>query len=264
MVIIWSRGEWCEESRFSVAANDRGVLHGMAAFETMLAIDGVIQHEEKHRRRLLLAVDSMGLCDVSAYDFLQIGRELCEKNQCDQGRARLRLTVTAGAGSLAEKGPGAGAMAWMTAQACDVSPLSCKVVTLPWRRNERSALAGMKTTSYAENVLGLQWARAQGADEGIFFNSRDELCEACTANVFVRFDGEWHTPKLDSGCLPGVMREVLLERNPGIHESIITREMFDQAEQILLSSAVRGVTMVADCDGRILSNEKFDDLPRVV
>jgi branched-subunit amino acid aminotransferase/4-amino-4-deoxychorismate lyase len=222
----------------------------MGVFETMLAIDGVIQHVEKHRRRLLHAVESMGLCDVSSYDFLQIGQELCEKNSCSHGRTRLRLSVTAGEGILSHKVPGSAATVWMTAEPIPSVSSSCSVLTLPWTRNERGATVGMKTSSYAENVLGLQWARAQGAEEGIFFNTRDELCEACTANVFVKLDGVWHTPRLDCGCLPGVMREVILERDTSIQESVITRGQFARVEEMFLTSAIRGVVTVSSCDGR--------------
>jgi branched-subunit amino acid aminotransferase/4-amino-4-deoxychorismate lyase len=253
MAMLWSMGEWCEETNFAVSSRDRGLLHGLGVFETMLAVDGVIQYGEKHLRRLKGAIARMGLCDVSAYDFLQIGRALCEKNHCARGRARLRLTVTAGEGALSEKGPGAGATVWMTAAPLAATASTATVVTLPWTRNERSALAGMKTSSYAENVLGLQWARAQGADEGFFFNTREELCEACTANVFVRLDGVWHTPPLESGCLPGVMREVILERDASIRESVITRDQVARAEEMFLTSAIRGVIPVSCCDGKRLS-----------
>lgn len=258
MPMIWSRGEWYEDEDFVLSVYDRGLLHGLGAFETMLALDGVIQHFEKHRKRLQRAVECIGLCVVDAYDFLQIAHELCEKNSCASGRARLRLTVTAGEGALSEKGPGAGAAVWMTASPLTTTASTSKVVTLPWTLNERSALAGLKTSSYAQNVIGLQWARAQGADEGIFFNSRDELCEACTANVFVRLDGEWHTPPLESGCLPGVMREVVLERDPRIQESVITREQLAGAEEIFLTSAIRGFVPVTSCDGRCLLISKMD------
>ena len=250
MPMLWCKGEWCEEKEVVVSVRDRGLLHGMGVFETMLAIDGVIQHIEKHRRRLLRAVESMGLCDVSSYDFLQIGQELCEKNSCAYGRTRLRLTVTAGEGILSHQFPGAAATVWMTAEPLpSVSP-TCSVLTLPWTRNERGATVGMKTSSYAENVLGLQWVRAQGAEEGIFFNTRDELCEACTANVFVKLDGVWHTPRLGCGCLPGVMREVILERDSSIQESVITRAQFLKVEEMFLTSAIRGVVPVSSCDGR--------------
>jgi len=245
-------GEWCEETDFAVSSRDRALLHGLAAFETMLAIDGVIQHEARHRRRMARTVDALGLADVSGLDWERVAAELCEKNGLGRGRARLRLTVTAGEGALAEPGPGAGAMVWMTAQPLAEMASSCRIVTLPWVRNERSALVGMKTTSYAENLLGLQWARARGAEEGIFFNTRDELCEACTANVFVKIDGVWRTPSLASGCLPGVMREVILERDANIKESVITREQFARAEEMFLTSAIRGMVPVYSCDERVL------------
>jgi branched-subunit amino acid aminotransferase/4-amino-4-deoxychorismate lyase len=252
MAVLWCDGEWRVASDFSVSASDRGVLHGLAAFETMLAIDGVIQHAPKHFLRLAQAVARLGLADVSRHDFSSIAAELCAKNYGAEGRMRLRLTVTSGAGALSEKGPSPHATAWMTATPVLSQQLVERVVTLPWTRNERSALTGIKSSSYAENVLGLQWAQAQGAEEGIFFNTRDELCEACTANVFVRWNGTWHTPRLDSGCLPGVMREVVLEQNPRIEESIITREQWSQAEAVFLTSAIRGIVPVLHCDGRNL------------
>jgi branched-subunit amino acid aminotransferase/4-amino-4-deoxychorismate lyase len=147
--------------------------------------------------------------------------------------------------------PGATASAWLTAQALAGEVASVKVVALPFVRNENSALKGLKCTSYAENLLGLRWAREHGADEGIFFNTRDELCEACTANVFVKIDGHWLTPSLDSGCLPGVMREFILERDASIRESVITRAEFARAEEMFLTSAIRGVVPVTSCDARV-------------
>lgn len=259
--MIWSKGEWVEESCFALSGSDRGVLQGWGAFETMLAMDGTIQHWPKHNRRLMTAVDRMGLADVSGYDVPGIARELCEKNACARGSARLRLTVTAGAGTMTEPAPGANAMVWLSAHALVPAAATCDVVTLPWTRVSNGVLTGWKTTSYAENMVALRWARQQGADEGIFFNDKDELCEACTANVFVCIEGVWHTPGLASGCLPGVMREVILEtaRNQGvtIHESAITRDMWAVAQQVCLSSALRGVTMVRRADGRELAAHAF-------
>ena len=85
------------------------------------------------------------------------------------------------------------------------------VVTVPWVRNERAATAGLKTTSYAENVIALAHAKERGALEAVFGNTRGELCEATGSNVFVVVDGVLRTPPLDSGCLAGITRELLLE-----------------------------------------------------
>jgi len=64
------------------------------------------------------------------------------------------------------------------------------VVVVPWVRNDRGATAGLKTTSYAENVRALSYAHDRGASEAIFANTRDELCEATGSNVFVVHDGK--------------------------------------------------------------------------
>ena len=85
------------------------------------------------------------------------------------------------------------------------------VVTVPWVRNERAATAGLKTTSYADNVIALASAKEQGAVEALFANTRGELCEATGSNVFVVVDGVVSTPPLTSGCLAGITRELVLE-----------------------------------------------------
>lgn len=261
MRMIWAKGNWCAEEDFSLAVRDRAVLHGMSAFETMLAIDGELQHAEKHLARLQQAISTLGLYDPSGYDLRAIARELCEKNHCQQGRARLRFTVTAGAGSLGQGAVGAGATAWLSAESYTAAAGPCRVLTLPWRRSPRTALTGLKCGSYAENIAALQWVTAQQADEGIFFNTADELCEACTATVFVKIRGELWTPHLDSGCLPGVMRAVILEaaseQGIAVRESAISREQFFQAESLYLSSALRGVSAVSSCDGRELMLDPF-------
>ena len=82
---------------------------------------------------------------------------------------------------------------------------------MPWVRNERAATAGLKTTSYAENVIALASRQEPGALEAIFANTRGELCEATGSNVFVVIDGVVRTPPLDSGCLAGITRELVLE-----------------------------------------------------
>ena len=82
---------------------------------------------------------------------------------------------------------------------------------MPWTRNERSATAGLKTTSYAENVVALAHAKERGGIEAVFANTRGELCEGTGTNVFVVVDGELLTPPLESGCLAGITRELTLE-----------------------------------------------------
>ncbi len=75
----------------------------------------------------------------------------------------------------------------------------------------------------------------------MFFNERGELTEGGRSNVFVRLGGRWYTPPLACGLLPGVMRAVLLGAPAwNASERIITREMLDAAEDIMVCNALRG------------------------
>lgn len=253
MAIIWSCGNWIEESEGSIALADRGVLHGMGCFETMLAIDGRLQYAELHERRMRDSMARLGIVqDSIAWDLCALVHEICEKNNLQVGRSRLRLTATAGEGSLIDPEPGRGASIWLTAKSLPQSPSHIAVATLPYKRNEQSPLMGLKCCSYAENLVALRWAHERGVGEGIFFNHRDHLCEACTANVFVKIEGKWLTPSLSSGCLAGVMRGVILEQHPFIQEADISHEDFLSATEMFLSSVIRGIVPVDSCDGRIM------------
>jgi branched-chain amino acid aminotransferase len=131
------------------------------------------------------------------------------------------------------------------------------VVTVPWVRNERSATAGLKTTSYADNVVALARAREQGAIEAVFANTRGELCEATGSNVFVVVGGVVRTPPLDSGCLAGISRELVLQwcAADGLEvcEESLPLSVLDEADEVFLTSSVKDVMPVSAVDGRPLT-----------
>jgi para-aminobenzoate synthetase / 4-amino-4-deoxychorismate lyase len=84
-------------------------------------------------------------------------------------------------------------------------------------------------------------AEAKGAFDALFFNERGELTEGGRSNVFVRIDGRWHTPPLSCGLLPGVMRAVILAAPAWkATERVITREMLERAEDIVVCNCLRG------------------------
>ncbi|WP_229459286.1 chorismate-binding protein [Massilia cavernae] len=84
-------------------------------------------------------------------------------------------------------------------------------------------------------------AEANGAFDTLFFNERGELTEGGRCNVFVQLDGQWLTPPLSCGVLPGVMRSVMLAE-PALNasERVITREMLDRADEVMVCNALRG------------------------
>jgi branched-chain amino acid aminotransferase len=126
------------------------------------------------------------------------------------------------------------------------------VATVSWPRNERGALAGLKTTSYAENVVALAEAQRRGASEAVFANLAGNLCEGTGSNVFYVVDGELRTPTLASGCLAGITRALVLEWYGGreVDEPI---EAVLEADEVFLASTTRDVQAVSRWDDRELA-----------
>jgi len=112
--------------------------------------------------------------------------------------------------------------------------------------NERSATAGVKCGSYAPHVVALR--EAEDTDEVLFFNTVGELAEAAMANVFLVTDSKLITPRLESGCLPGVTRDLVIRRARAagieVQESAVLIEHLFDADEIFLTNSVAGITRV--------------------
>jgi len=104
-------------------------------------------------------------------------------------------------------------------------------------------VAGLKTTSYAENVVALAYASERGATEAVLPNTVGNLCEGTGSNVFYVVDGELRTPSLASGCLAGVTRALVLEWY-GAREVDEPIEVVEGAEEVFLASTTRDVQPV--------------------
>ena len=127
---------------------------------------------------------------------------------------------------------------------------------VPWTRNERAATAGLKTTSYADNVIALAAARRVGAMEAVFGNTKGELCGGTGSNVFVVVDGDVHTPPADAGSLLGVTRGLLIEwcaaAGMPVREHRLPLDVLQTADEVFLTSSTKDVFPVDAVDGRLL------------
>jgi branched-chain amino acid aminotransferase len=128
-------------------------------------------------------------------------------------------------------------------------PETTSIVTVPWVRNERSAISGAKTISYAENLVALAYAHERHASEAVFANTVGQLCEGTGSNIFVVVDGVAMTPPLSSGALAGITRELVLEWTDA-REEVLSHDVLQSAEEIFLTSSTRDVHPVCLVDGR--------------
>lgn len=104
-----------------------------------------------------------------------------------------------------------------------------------------AALLAHKTSLRAGYDQAIRDATAQGAFDAIFVNDRQEVTEGARSNIFARIDGQWWTPPLRSGLLPGVMRGRLLTRWPAIGQRSLTLNDLQQAQTLAICSSLRGV-----------------------
>lgn len=131
------------------------------------------------------------------------------------------------------------------------------VVVAPFVLDERGALVGVKTTSYAAHVAALHHAQEAGGGEALLANTAGVLCEGSGSNVFVGLDGHLVTPPLSSGCLPGVTRALLLEAldatgRPAIEADVPLEQLGEVAEAFLVSTG-RHVQPISRIDQRVLA-----------
>lgn len=253
---IWCNGLWLPAAQYPGTAQDRGACFGLGLFETLLAIDGVPIFADRHLARLGESCRKWGW-DFDFPDFAAVVAELVARNGLATGRARLRLVVTGGSGPLNDLAAGVDRSVWLSAFPAAALPELMTLCLSPWPRNERSPLAGLKAASYAENLIALDHARQRGFQEILFLNTVGDLCEAATANIFLVNDGVILTPSLESGCLPGIGREVMGEiaAAHGIpcEQRRLRQADLDAADEIFLTSSTRGPIPVLRFEARELA-----------
>jgi len=257
MATIWCNGEWRVSESPAASWTDRGLLHGLGLFETLLAVDGRPMHVDLHLLRLQSGCERLGW-SMPHQDLKSAMTELLARNGLHTGRSRIRLAVTAGSGPLNDLNAGSDRLCWMTAEPLAKGPGAVRLGLSLWRRNEHSPLTGLKCASYAENLVALDWARSEGYDELLFLNTRGDLCEAATANVFLVINGRLYTPGRDSGCLPGVTRALVIDLAKGlgltVSEESLQLDDVMKADECFLTSATRGVVPVAAFEGKAFGN----------
>lgn len=238
----WVNGALVESGEALVNVFDHGLTVGDGVFETVKVTDGVPFALGRHLERLARSAAGMGLQEPDLDEVRAASTAVIA--QVPVGLHRLRITYTGGVSPLgSERGDAGPTLVAAIAPAAPPAE-STTVAVVPWPRNERGALTGLKTTSYGENVKALARAVESGGSEAIFADTQGRLSEGTGSNIFVVVDGRLVTPTLATGCLAGITRALVLEWTDA-EEADFPLNVLDAAEEIFITSSIRDLQAVS-------------------
>jgi branched-chain amino acid aminotransferase len=248
-VKIWLDGALRDVGDARVSVLDHGLTVGDGVFETVKVTGGRPFALTRHIDRLAASARGLGLPEPDGDEVRRACAAVTAAEPAELGR--LRITYTGGPAPLGSDRAETRPTLVVALAEATRRPETTAAITVPWTRNERGALAGLKTTSYGENVLALSRAHQQNASEALFANTRGRLCEGTGTNVFVVLDGELHTPPLESGCLAGITRALVAEWADA-RETDLPLDVLAEADEIFLTSSLRDVQALHRIDSRDL------------
>jgi len=242
----------------SLSAGQVGLLNGWGVFSTLRVADGVPFAFERHWERMHR--DAAKLHVPFPTDPAELKSQILRLIEANSAwNATLRVMVVRNRGGLFE-GPDLERDFDVLAFTKDLSPWgsSVRLTVKPNARFSANEFSGCKMLSWSENLTWYEEARQRGFDETILLNERGEVSECTSANVFTATEGEVSTPPLDSGCLPGVTRELLLDvvRVPGIKvtERALKPQDLERADQVFITSTTRDLLPAVFIEGLHIQN----------
>jgi branched-chain amino acid aminotransferase len=252
--IVYLNGSMVPRSRALISVFDHAFLYGYGLYESMRTYDSKFFLLEWHIKRLQYSAGSIRLGPkLAGIDLEKACREILAIN--DLKDARVRITISNGASDAAP---------WTSVT--DIKP-NVVVTARPFmpfpiekysegfhigiastiRRARQSIVTTMKTVNHLDSVMARMEAAARGLDETLILNDDGYIAEGGGCNIFFMRDGRLITPALNSGILPGVTREAVIEIASGLG--------------IETSQGPVGIGVIKKCDEAFVTNAVIEIMP---
>lgn len=281
MTVIYLNGTFVEDSQAKISVYDRSYLFGEGLFETFVSINGKIPFLKDHLNRLEWSCTHLSLEFPSTINFSEICQELLKKNDLKNARFKILLSRTGIAPSsqikvkvestaLSEHRANQNSIDASNAvfiQNCVVFcephddkkiPATYHLKIIKNMHNDALPLAAIKSTHYLTKLLARSEAHDSGFDDGILTNSKGQVTETTTANIFwIDKDGVLWTVMSDQGVLDGITKKNLINliKNKGlkIRDGVITALELSNQREVFVTNSVIGIKPVSQIDQRQIS-----------
>lgn len=244
---------------------NRGFRYGDGLFESMRWMKGELKFAELHADRIRRGMKTLkleGYSQVDTYYIRENVAELIRRNKTG-ANARVRFSIFRDSEGLYNP------LSNKFGYAIEVS----KIAETDYTSNNRglivdifdelpkpiNILANLKTSNSLVYVMAGVYKNQHALDEVLILNQNGFLCEAMSSNVFVVYNGEIYTPALTEGCIAGVMRHVVMklakENDLIITEAQINPAILEQAEEVFVTNASKGIQWVMGYNNKRYFNE---------
>lgn len=230
-----------------------GFLNGWGVFSTLRVSEGVLFEWDRHWARMVRDAQRMRVpLPESPAGLLDGLQRLIEANEAFDGT--LRVAIVRNHGGLFEA-PGQTRKFEIVAFTTGLRNWgdSVRLAIKPDARHGANEFRGAKITAWANNLSWYEEAHDRGFDEVVLLDEKGRVSECTSANLFAVFGNEVVTPALDTGCLPGITREVLLDTihvdGITIREGHLLPADLERADAVFMTSSTRDVLPVTEIEG---------------
>ena len=213
-----------------IPITDEGLLRGDGVFEVVRLYEGRPFAMEEHLERMARSAATLRL-PFDADAVRDEAAKLLEHSEPIDGV--LRLVVTRGGRRIA------------IVEEPHELPDTVRLATVTYAPTR--VLDGVKSLSYAANMLATRLAREQGADEALLVSPHGRVLEGPTTSFFYALDGALHTPPLEDRILDSITRRALLEVTEAT-ERVTTLDDLRHVSEAFLASSLREVQPVQAID----------------
>jgi len=209
--VVFFNGGYVLESEASIPAISNAVAFGESCLDTLRSYEGKFLRLDAHFHRLkkgaeLLHVDIPFTLETFRETILQ----LLEKNDLLSKHAKIRTQI--GITSKSFHPPKPDFFVLIEASELIDSSKSVELKTSPYKKIVSDSLGlGLKTSQYLNNLIAFRDARSSGFDDAIVYDAAQHVCETSIANIFWGKDGAIFTPGVETGILPGITRDFVMD-----------------------------------------------------
>ncbi|RYE19551.1 MAG: 4-amino-4-deoxychorismate lyase [Sphingobacteriaceae bacterium] len=233
--------------------SNRSFHYGDGLFESMRMIRGNLQFAGLHAKRLQMGMKALKFDNYTQLDAVFLtekAKELSSRNKAKNGR--LRLTVFRDSAGLytPDNQQFGYSIEWETLEDQQYTLNTKGLIMNVYEEMQKpvNVLANLKTCNSLTYVLAGIYKQKNRLDDAFILNHNGFLCESISSNIFIKYNNVLYTPALSEGCIRGVMRQVVidlaLKNNIQVTEAQINPQILNEAEEVFLTNATRGIQWV--------------------